>query len=358
MNLLAELDDNKHIENINKKYDIRLCLESDIVDMKNFLQQHWKEDHILTKHDELLDWQFYNKKKKCYNIIIAIDNQTKEIHGILFFIPSDHYEYKDFDGGVWLCMFKVLSSIKKQGLGTALCRYLNKIISITNISVIGISDEFTTILKERWGFCTGVCSHFYMMNDKIEKPIVAINPIKSKLKCETNIIDFVDITLDEYKEIEDSFFMQNNLCRSKIFYINRYYKAPIYRYKFIAIKNKNNLEGILIIRVCQALNVNVIRIVDFIGDINVLLNTYDNFQKLLFEENAEYIDFVCAGFDEEILMRSGFTLKDSTKTIVPNFFEPFEHKNVDIKYANKTSFKDIEIVFVKGDSDQDRPNML
>lgn len=359
MNLLKELDNNIYIQNINEKYDIRLCLQSDIVVLKEFLQHHWKKDHILTKHDELLNWQFYNKNKKCYNIILAINKQTEEINGVLFFIPSDHYDENNSNGGVWISIFKVLSSIKKQGLGTSLYRYLNQIIEIKDISLIGISDEAINIYRDRWDFHTGICSHFYMINNTIKNPIIAINPTISSSNSTINSTSFSNITIDEYKQLNDSFFKYNSIYKSKIFYINRYYNAPIYKYKFIAIKNRNSdIDGILIIRVCQSLNVNIIRIVDYIGDIKVLINNYDNFQQLLYSEKAEYIDFICAGFDEDILKKSGFILKESGQTVIPNFFEPFEHKNIEIKYANKTSFHNKDIVFVKGDSDQDRPNII
>jgi hypothetical protein len=41
--------------------------------------------------------------------------------------------------------------------------------------------------------------------------------------------------------------------------------------------------------------------------------------------------------------------------IIPNYFEPFEQKNVKIELAYKADFP---YVAFKGDSDQDRPNIL
>ena len=42
--------------------------------------------------------------------------------------------------------------------------------------------------------------------------------------------------------------------------------------------------------------------------------------------------------------------------IVPNYFEPFEKKNVKLEIAYKS--KSDNYVAFKGDSDQDRPNVL
>lgn len=53
----------------------------------------------------------------------------------------------------------------------------------------------------------------------------------------------------------------------------------------------------------------------------------------------------------------GFELLDlDGETIVPNYFEPFEQRNVKIEIAYKT--KGDNYVAFKADSDQDRPNIL
>ncbi|EOW3520763.1 hypothetical protein ACOWVB_000374 [Campylobacter coli] len=53
----------------------------------------------------------------------------------------------------------------------------------------------------------------------------------------------------------------------------------------------------------------------------------------------------------------GFNLKkQEDKNIIPNYFEPFEKKNILIKFAYKTKVNNYAIF--KGDSDQDRPSVL
>ena len=63
------------------------------------------------------------------------------------------------------------------------------------------------------------------------------------------------------------------------------------------------------------------------------------------------------GLPEETFTKMGFELLDlDGETIVPNYFEPFEQRNVKIEIAYKT--KGDNYVAFKADSDQDRPNIL
>ena len=64
------------------------------------------------------------------------------------------------------------------------------------------------------------------------------------------------------------------------------------------------------------------------------------------------------GLDEACFTRMGFQHLDlnQEEIIVPNYFEPFEKKNVKLEIAYKS--KSDNYVAFKGDSDQDRPNVL
>ncbi|MDA1382070.1 hypothetical protein PCI56_26850 [Plesiomonas shigelloides subsp. oncorhynchi] len=70
----------------------------------------------------------------------------------------------------------------------------------------------------------------------------------------------------------------------------------------------------------------------------------------LYETRYEYLDLVS---NLPRSSGSGF-IKSSESVIIPNYFEPFEMRNVKIDYAYKAN-KDL--VIFRGDSDQDRPNI-
>ena len=44
--------------------------------------------------------------------------------------------------------------------------------------------------------------------------------------------------------------------------------------------------------------------------------------------------------------------------VIPNYFEPFEQKNIDIKFAYKTAQSLPPVRLFKADGDQDRPSEL
>jgi hypothetical protein len=66
---------------------------------------------------------------------------------------------------------------------------------------------------------------------------------------------------------------------------------------------------------------------------------------------------MCFGIPENILFKSGFNKlkRKSSETIIPNYFEPFEQKNITIDFfVSSQEMGNVRIY--KGDGDQDRPN--
>ena len=91
-----------------------------------------------------------------------------------------------------------------------------------------------------------------------------------------------------------------------------------------------------------------------LGDINEELSIEGNIQNLLKEYSAEYIDCYNHGISKEYFYAMGFS-EVTGDVVIPNYFEPFEKKNIDIYYASYSRFP---TVIFKGDCDQDRPNLL
>ena len=58
-----------------------------------FIKSHWSESHILTKSNEILDFQ--HREINRYNFIIS-KNQQGAITGILGFIPLSKYDMLNF----------------------------------------------------------------------------------------------------------------------------------------------------------------------------------------------------------------------------------------------------------------------
>ena len=143
--------------------------------------------------------------------------------------------------------------------------------------------------------------------------------------------------------------------KSVEYLVNRYAKHPIYKYKFYGIYNQQELISILVARFVNVKDRMVIRIVDALGKLQGSL--YESFQEILHDTGAEYIDFMNYGIDKSVFYKMGFRELDlEGDLIIPNYFEPFEQCNVKIDIAWKADYG--SYVAFKGDSDQDRPNVL
>ena len=99
-----------------------------------------------------------------------------------------------------------------------------------------------------------------------------------------------------------------------------------------------------------------IRFVDYIGE-RTLISGIGAFLKNLLSETdgAEYIDFYCAGINEEDVYEAGFVeVNEEDGNIIPNYFEPFVQENIDIWVDSR----EYNSLFTKADADQDRPNII
>ena len=105
----------------------------------------------------------------------------------------------------------------------------------------------------------------------------------------------------------------------------------------------------------------ILKLIDFIGRQENIKYCGKFFDFILNKYNAEYLDFYSFGLKERYLKMAGFIDRYSTNLTLPDHFEPFEFKNIDINYAFKFSLKREEkkylskLRIVKGDGDMDRP---
>jgi hypothetical protein len=356
--VLPQLPINEYFKDIDQYYDIHFCGIDEIDEVVDFIDQYWKKDHILVLSRNLLDWQHFDKVNGRYNFVVARHKETSEIHAILGFVPTSQFdeniEYKE----VWPCIWKSISSIK--GLGKSLYVYLTKNLSIETISIIGASDIAAHIYK-KWNFVVSEMSNYYILNKNIENYSL-LEIIKPDLR-ERAIVDFYSNSKKIVILIKN-IFKEHMKClklpryKSIKYYINRFFDHPIYKYESLGVFDNNRCIAIFFIRECEYQNSKALRIVDFIGDQSAIVGLNAEFMKLLYERNAEYVDFLQFGWDRNILEKSGFVKKDNESIVLPNYYEPFELSNTDIKCAFKIVNRNVSIVAYKSDADQDRPNML
>ena len=131
----------------------------------------------------------------------------------------------------------------------------------------------------------------------------------------------------------------------------RYFQHPIFHYLKYGVESEG--KKLMIVLRVQAYNgSNALRVIDCIGDMELLqyfTQTLDNMMDIL---ECEYADIYEIGIDDSVLINAGWTMTSMSENIIPDYFGPFERKNVDIYYMSEIP----NVILFKGDGDMDRPN--
>ena len=338
-------------------YNIRKVRSDEVDRLQSFLDNYWKKEHSLAKSKALLNWQHLNKEDNTYNFFIAENTETNEFDALIGYIPLSQYDKSlETEGNYWGAIWKIRADISNNEINSAgffLFKKLLKLPDFQSYAAIGISDIAKSIYQIS-RIPVSYLKQYYLLNNTIsdykianifEKPIINSLPDTGHLEWKDSI-DWNSIDLDAYYKP----------LKSKEYFKNRYSLHPIYKYNFIKIHNDiGDLVAILSCRKICIGNFSIIRIVDVLGKLEG--RYYNEFQRILAEQNAEYIDFMNFGIESSVFKDMGFTELDiEGKNIIPNYFEPFERRNVLVEIAYKSIYSDY--VAFKADSDQDRPNIL
>lgn len=333
-------------------YTIRLCRKDEYEALVFFFRKYWSENHVFCRNREIFEFQHGDAGDGEYDFIIAVHNETGEIHAVLGFISSSRYDEgnkempKFVSGALWKVRDDV--SNKETGkLGLGVLYYLLKRYPNSAYITLGLSN-FSREIYNALHFDFGVMEHYYIASKYMQKFYIAERPLT----------DWKDVSDDEYSiqyvdEIPDGFDTFYYPEKNVAYITNRYINHPFYQYKLIGIYQKGKLVTIWVIRETAVDGNKCIRIVDIIGNMEGICDITGNVQEWLKSCGAEYVDCYNHGIDKDIFLKIGFRQVEGD-TVIPNYFEPFERKNVDIHYA---AYAQHPVVIFKGDCDQDRPNL-
>lgn len=327
----------------------------------DFIQNHWKRNHALAISSELLDFQHLDTNQSEYHFIVAENNETKEYDALIGYIPVGQYDKELLNNGdYWGAIWKMREDIHNSELNTVaffLWKQLFKLPQWNSYGAIGISNIAKQIyLASR--ICVAQLNQYHLLNDKIQEFCIA-NGVseqdfaRSKLD---NIGESLSIKQIDIHTIEKASLKGYYKPLKSIMYLkNRYVNHPIYEYMFLGAYREEELRFVLVIRRLCVNNSCCYRIVDVLGKLEG--DIYSSLKQFLYETGAEYIDCLNYGISNEVFFALGFKLLDPQgELIIPNYFEPFEKRNVIIDIAYKATYPDY--VAFKADSDQDRPNIL
>lgn len=338
-------------------YTIKKVPISEYKKLVEFLDKHWVKNHALVKSKALLDFQHLNKEEGVYNFIVGENNVTGEYDAVFGYIPKSQYDssLKD-DNDYWGALWKRRDDIDNdeiKTLGFCVREAFDEMYPISSHSGLGLSKVAQKINKINGSKC-GSLSQYYILNDKIIDYKIAANVNSTDITAPT-AEDTLDVRWIEDRELETLNVGAYYYPYKTITYFkNRYVNHPIYKYRFLGAFDGEKIAFLLAVRKIEVNGSSVFRIVDALGELQGSI--YYGLLKLLHEEQSEYFDFYNYGIPEEVFYKMGFRKLDTNGIlIIPNYFEPFVQKNIEIAFAVKPK---IDYVAFKGDSDQDRPSII
>lgn len=340
----------------DERYEFCLAKRENIDEIMNYIEEYWRKGHILARNREFFEYEFADEDG--VHFVLARDKMNdNKIAGLIgyCFCSKDNL-YQDKWGVIW-SVGKVNREMPMLGV-----EIFNRLQSmVPTRSEIGVGDDEKTtvpLMSKYYKQKVGKLNHYYMLNDLLEYKIALVGK-----KCVAPIKDIGRLYhLEKLSNIQDAIRnfkfekFRNNIPYKDSWYIDRrFFNHPIYKYDIYGVVDEDgNMEAIVVIRRITVGNRNVLRIVDYIGDKNVIQYLQIPFWKMM-DTQTEYIDFYCYGFEDRLLKKAGFVKREMNDcNIVPNYFEPFVQKNVDI-WFNSTAEN---VTICKADADQDRPNYV
>jgi hypothetical protein len=332
--------------------DIRICRDDDIEVVMAFIDQHWRKGHVLATSRKLMDWQ-YKQPGGQYNFVLALEGD--KLLAILGFIPVDRYDPAlRYRAAVWLALWKLRSDVKVAGLGFRMLRFLENAHGTKTVAVNGINAAHPP-MYHALGYRTGFLRHFYLFNPYIASiELAVVDPAIAVALPQAG-----DATMQEMspQSLQQLNWPPENQNKSPVYFAERYLRHPFYRYQVLLFTH-GSLQALLAMRVARNGNTAALRIVDFLGNVNVLAQIGGCLAELMQQQAAEYVDFLNSGIPLDLLAQAGFAELDiDGPIIIPNRFEPLDRKNHRVLFAIKTSDTSEPLIF-RADGDQDRPNLL
>jgi len=198
--------------------------------------------------------------------------ENKTINGVIGYIPNNFYgEYCEKKDYIWLSNW--YAEKNTGALGIKLIDYLKRHEHNCGIGAINLTKEAEIIYK-MLKYKIGKLNKYFIVNENIKEfKLIKYNE-KNK-----------NLNLDEKNNLKKYCFKKYNCDIS--FIHKKYVTHPYYNYFVYQIENNKNILAYIIFRIsCYKSNC-LLRLVDFIGDIEILSKCYYEFQNLLNFYNCE-----------------------------------------------------------------------
>jgi hypothetical protein len=342
---------------------IHLCRSGSVESLRSFIDEYWETSHILSDHEELLNWLYYDELREHYNFALARSASSDEIIGILGFIPTYIFdEYLLNESVTWLTIWQVRDDVDQSGFGLQLLNYVANYQSPSAVGAIGINYEVADIYR-RLRYRIESLDQYYIINknfdnfsllDGFSGTYMSEEGVETNSQIEemTGKFDRIENQFDLRKSDEDVPQLSTNYVK------NRYITHPFFDYQIYAVVKNEEYAGMIVVRPVSQNGSKALRWVEFLGDPAALEGIGKEIQHTLQDQGAEYIDIYNYGVHDDLWSAAGMLRREpSSDIVVPNHYAPYEQRNIDITFAYKTPDK-VEPTIYNGHADMDRPNSL
>lgn len=327
-------------------YFIRYATKSDIPQIKKFIDEKWKKNHILAREDGLFEWQYTSDK---LDYVLGLDSNGN-IQGMLGFISYSDDDDRDIATSMWK------ANPGTGFLGIKLIMFILNNEKHRTLFSPGINMKTSGGIYKRLEIATGKMNHWYrlrkMDNYQIAKVIDDEIPKYSQKKIE-GIVKYSNYYSFQLDFEHQKYVSKDSVPYKSLEYIKRrYFSHPFYEYLVYGLKDEGETRTVIVLRIQEYNGSKAIRFVDCIGDYKLIGSVTSFIDRLLEETQAEYIDMYEKGVPKELLICSGWTDIVDTENVIPNYFSPYVQSNVEVNFCTT----DENIILFRGDGDQDRPN--
>jgi hypothetical protein len=346
----------------------------------SFMDQHWKRGHVLSWSENLLLRDFQDRQHPNRLNFGLAKHENGDLLGIFGFMFYNERAVPDMAGSLW----KVTESAQAQYpmLGIQLRNFVMQTICHRFFAAPGAGLQTKPIyhlLRMHWHRM----NHYYRVNHSLpsHKLVKGLCEPQEAICGDVSRVVLRKIEKHEAEQLLSMYDFDGHSdyvpFKDKSYILHRYFNYPFYTYDVYLVEvnlpsfdNENGrvFPNLVVCRRAFAIfeqgesvekvetTGSAYRIVDFLGREEYLPDVLQALTKIMMDSGDEYLDFVCHGFDSDLLLKSGMSALDfdSQVCIVPNFFEPLIRKNVPV-YSVST---ETSLIFrqCKADGDQDRPN--
>ena len=344
--------------NFKKKIIIEDLKITELSNFQKFLKKNFEKKHIFSNKNNLIYFQHLKKNKKRFNFkIVKFNNKIVAVHG---YIPLYKFDEKLSKKQIFLSFLYSKPMLKFPIFPLTLRKILEK-NNFDFVGTIGLTKQLIPFHKSQ-GFKMYKMNHHVFLTEKIKKYKIANVPkkIKNKLIKAKNKFKFYELSENFLKKnASKKIFLHQVPNKSNDYLINRYLKHPIYNYLIYGVfNNSKSLKLIFVLRKINIKNSIVYKMVDLLGSEKDLPKIKYALNDIIDKNKAEYIDLYSFGLSSSTLKKASFINVNKIKNlIIPNHFEPFRKKNIDIICGYKSRFINKVRIF-RGDADQDQPRFI